>query len=859
MAKQSKRSRKFQASGGVAARLKRGTVTKHGKLKRRHKGTAPQDNTRPSHNDDLATNKQTKDRSDDLTSNNNLGNLNVDDFFAQMADHLEQDMVESMPDHQEKVDPRKHRKEDSNSSSSDDDDDDDDNNDDDGNNDSPENPKDNPLPIQRRRAEDASSDSESSEDEDDHDIEAAEARMKQEMARLTETDPEFHNFLRDNEQSLLEFGQDDNEDAHEDMEDEDMDRHDENDKQHVKDAELSSHEPVLTISVLDKLRRGAFESRGIKALKKLVNAYRSGCHLADSADKKRLGQSYLIESSEVFDSLMLLCLSQCHDVFHWHLLGLVNETKENTNEEATDEGQDPDNKPIPPHKLENAEKWTAIKPILQVFFRATNHLLNESKEARLLSFVLKALAKYVPLMSPFPAIADLLLKTCTSVWSAPFDSTANFQVVRLQAFFRIRQLAITQPFPFVETCLKRTYLAYSQRAAFGTASSLATTLPTLTFMGNCLVELYSLDYQSSYQHAFVYIRELALQLRAAMQKKSPEAIQRVYGWQYMHSLKLWTALLADAMAKEDNEPDAKLMRSLLYPLVEIILGTARNAPSPVRLLPLRLQCIRLLQQLAASAQVYLPTTSLLLDCFDWKEWYAKPKKSTKRNTLRGGLPLYMLIKLPKEDPLRTQEQLDASLVQLFTLLEREMELYRYTAAFPEFRVRIRQRCRDFSKVVSSSRWKAYAKGCMDKSDQLAAFCTLERAKLAMAPKDVMQLECLRPSQIPTMRERHQKSLDQESKLAQSALETAAAAAAAAGSPGLARNDNMDDPNDDQNSVDKEGMVSHEDGAGRSRPPAEKRRSEEKVKKKRRNLPSPNEDRAMVEEDEVMDGADWLQD
>ena len=58
---------------------------------------------------------------------------------------------------------------------------------------------------------------------------------------------------------------------------------------------------------------------------------------------------------------------------------------------------------------------------------------------------------------------------------------------------------------------------------------------------------------------------------------------------------------------------------------------------------------------------------------------------------------------------------------------------------------------------------------------------------------------------------------------------------------------------------KEGMVSHEDGAGRSRPPAEKRRSEEKVKKKRRNLPSPNEDRAMVEEDEVMDGADWLQD
>jgi nucleolar complex protein 2 len=285
-------------------------------------------------------------------------------------------------------------------------------------------------------------------------------------------------------------------------------------------------------------------------------------------------------------------------------------------------------------------------------------------------------------------------------------------------------------------------------------------------MGNCLVELYSLDFQSSYQHTFVYIRELALQLRKAVAKKSPDAIQQVFGWQFLHSLKLWVAVLAEAATREDDDNNANMMSSLLYPLAEIILGMLRNMPSPVRLFPLRIQCIRLLQQLAATAQVFLPTTSMILECLDWKEWYAKPKKSSKRNTLRGGLPMQMLIKLPKEDPMRTQEQLEAAIVQVFALLDRDMELYRYTAAFPEYSVQIRQRCRDFAKAVQSSRWKAYAKGCMEKCDELASFCTLERAKLTVAPKDVAQLECLRPSHAPTMRERHRKALEQETKASQ---------------------------------------------------------------------------------------------
>jgi nucleolar complex protein 2 len=847
MAKQSKRSRKFQASGGVAKRLQHGgTVTKHGKLKNRRPKKKEKEDAKAGPDTAPVLPSASKRRSDDLTSSQNVASLNLDAFFNQVADTLQEagdddDDSAQGSDANDANDANK--AEGSRESDGDRDSDDEDDNEERTTKKTTSSNSGNAKNAKKRKS--VNEDSSSDEDDDDGDIEEAEARMKEEMAKLTEKDPEFYEFLQENETSLLEFGQED--DVEEEDIDEDMDEAADQ-KSTGKETSISSSSNgiVLTLAVLDKLRRGTFASKGVKALKRLVAAYRSGCHLADAvaAGPGESGQAYVIESSKVFDALMVLCLSRCHEAFRYHLLGeeVGGDDKGQDKEDEINDKADRDNQPIQPHKLENAAKWEVVKPTLLSFLRSTIHLLTESKEPGLLAFVLKALAKYLPLATPFPRVAEALLKTLIGLWSAPLDSSEDFQVVRLQAFFRIRQLAVTQPFPFIETCLKKCYLAYAQRAAFGTASSLATTLPTLTFMGNCLVELYSLDFHSSYQHAFIYIRQLALYLRAALQKKTPESFQQVFGWQYMHCLKLWVAIMAQAVTKEDEEPDAKVMRSLLYPLSEIIIGTARTAPSPVRLFPLRLQCIRLLQQLAAAAQVFLPTTSLLLDCLDWKEWYAKPKKATKRSTLRGGLPMYMLLKLPKDDPLRTHEQLEAAVSQIFILLEREMELYRYTASFPEFRVRIRQRCLDFSRTARSPRWKAYAKACIDKSDQYADLCTLQRSKLSQAPKDISQLECLRPSHEPTMRARHQSAMDQEAKAAQNTLAAATAASLASSTAKKEEDDEV-------------GSEDYDEEMKKDEPKAEKTRKSKKLKKK--DTAAEADDGSLNQEDEVVEGVDWL--
>ena len=104
---------------------------------------------------------------------------------------------------------------------------------------------------------------------------------------------------------------------------------------------------------------------------------------------------------------------------------------------------------------------------------------------------------------------------------------------------------------------------------------------------------------------------------------------------------------------------------------------------------MRLHCVRLLQQLAAAAEVFLPTTSILLEVFDLRELSLQPKK-TQKGSVQS---LALTFRLRKETPLRTMEELEMCVSEVFVLLNREADLYQYSAGFPEFSVRICQRLR----------------------------------------------------------------------------------------------------------------------------------------------------------------------
>lgn len=122
---------------------------------------------------------------------------------------------------------------------------------------------------------------------------------------------------------------------------------------------------------------------------------------------------------------------------------------------------------------------------------------------------------------------------------------------------------------------------------------------------------------ASYQHAFGFIRQLAVLLRSALTAKSREAYREVYCWQTLLCLELWAKLLA---ARAD-EPQ---LRPLVYPVAQLLLGVARLVPAPAYF-PLRLRCARALNRLGESTRTFVPVAPLLLEVLQWGDLRRAPK------------------------------------------------------------------------------------------------------------------------------------------------------------------------------------------------------------------------------------------
>ena len=90
------------------------------------------------------------------------------------------------------------------------------------------------------------------------------------------------------------------------------------------------------------------------------------------------------------------------------------------------------------------------------------------------------------------------------------------------SLFHTHETTPTFP-PSLSLSLQKLYLTFVRNARFTSLSS----LPRISLMKSCVVEIISLDVATGYQHGFVYIRQLALHLRSAITSGKKEAIQVV--------------------------------------------------------------------------------------------------------------------------------------------------------------------------------------------------------------------------------------------------------------------------------------------------------------------------------------------
>lgn len=84
------------------------------------------------------------------------------------------------------------------------------------------------------------------------------------------------------------------------------------------------------------------------------------------------------------------------------------------------------------------------------------------------------------------------------------------------SFLFLRDLCVRIGSDCVDECFKGIYKAYVLNCQFVNAKK----LQHIQFLGNCVIELLRVDLSAAYQHAFLFIRQLAMILKEALTMKT---------------------------------------------------------------------------------------------------------------------------------------------------------------------------------------------------------------------------------------------------------------------------------------------------------------------------------------------------
>ncbi|KDO24948.1 hypothetical protein SPRG_09592 [Saprolegnia parasitica CBS 223.65] len=445
----------------------------------------------------------------------------------------------------------------------------------------------------------------------------------------------------------------------------------------------------LTMEALRAIEAKCESSPSIKSLRRLLQIFSDACQSPESDKTGPKNTKYDIRSSAVYNELMVSVFK--HTVSIWD--AYFGETLD-------------------------AKKWSKIAPMLRRFYACAVYLLQETTNADIQRFVLRGLTKYMRFVVPCHKTARKLLKCFVSLWGKSLDT----QVCML-AFVRVRELAQLMPFPFLELCLKALYLSYMRNAKFTNGVNFQHHI----VMGNCIVELYGLDLVSSYQHVFIYIRQLAISIRKAIAAPSTETLKGLLTWRFVNCLKVWAAVVA-------AYPEENQLKALVYPISQLCFALMRLA-SVVRYIPLRFQCIKVLQQIAFATNTFVPTAPVLLEVLALGT-KAKTKKQAKDTEI---VELDLLVKLSKAATENKRVQ-DMVVSKVFELLQRECDVYKYSIAFPEFAVPLSLALAKFASSTNVPQWKSMARGLIASIEKRSEWIRAKRVVADIAPKELEKVK-----------------------------------------------------------------------------------------------------------------------
>lgn len=294
--------------------------------------------------------------------------------------------------------------------------------------------------------------------------------------------------------------------------------------------------------------------------------------------------------------------------------------------------------------------------------------------------------------------------------------------MRIIAFLTIRTMCLQLGSSYLDLALKGVYLTFVRSAKTTTMH----TLPNLHLMQNCVAQLYGLDMERSYQHGFVYVRQLAIHLRNAVLVKTKESFKAVYNWQYLHCLGLWAQVVSTHALNNAGQPTA--LHSLIYPLVQVSLGALRLIPTSTYY-PLRFQIIRNLIQVVENTSTFIPLAPFLFEVLEGGEM----KRPGRKGTLKP-LEWDLGFKCSK-DYKGSRVYQDGTGEQVYELMIEYFALFSTSISFPELVIPAIVQLKRFIKKSSLVKLTKQFAGLVDKLEQNARFIENERNKADFSPSD----------------------------------------------------------------------------------------------------------------------------
>ncbi|KAH7871227.1 Noc2-domain-containing protein [Lentinula edodes] len=518
-----------------------------------------------------------------------------------------------------------------------------------------------------------------------------------ELSQLAERDPEFYQYLQENDKELLEFDPDNAHEVEDDavLEDEDVEM-------------AKEQSPALTIKILRNWQKAILEQRSLRALRKLLVAFRSAAHMNE--DSQVL--AWTIDNSSVYNKLITTTLRYTSVVLEHHI------PYKNL----------PNGKFKPPTQT---AKFKTLQKMILSYFHNVIYVLSQLTDNELLQLAVTESAKIIPYIVSNRKAVKLYLKKCLEIWSSANDS------IRIASFVAIRKLAAATDQSILDHVLKGTYLTLVRSSKSTTAYN----LPSINLMKNSASEIYCLDQAMAYQHAFGYIRQLAIHLRNSMKVKSKEAYKQVYNWQFIHSLDFWSIVLARACDSElelANGAPSEL-KPLIYPLVQVSLGVIKLI-SNSRSYPFHLHVIRSLLHLTRHTQIYIPIAPYILPILtSTLSSSSRPKSSTLKS-----LDLDLQIRTPQQY-LKTRVYVEG-LIEEVTYLSAEWlstKAVHGSIAFPEIVVPVLVVLKKAIKTAKSNgsrKDSASIKTLVERIEDSVRWSDQRRKEVKLAPNMISAVE-----------------------------------------------------------------------------------------------------------------------